>query len=93
MGETATQATVCVEADCPEPGRWRPIVHVFTEKGARVPGEAFIKDLLVCQTHKDCATQVLMANDDLWQGLLSVFGGRGKIDRAKTVVYFEEVHG
>lgn len=92
MGEIAvSQSTTCAKTECPEPGRFRPVVRVFTEKGPRVPGEAVLCDMLICGHHKHDATKVIMEDDECWAVVARMFAGRGKLDRTKTQVTYEEI--
>ncbi len=92
MGETATSQAVvtCAEPDCSEPGKWRPVIHVFGEKG-KIPGEAILKSMLICDSHKDEAAKDIMESDDCWAEISKHFTGYGKLVRERTKILYELV--
>lgn len=97
MGESASSTIVaapaCADSTCPEPGQWRPVVHVFDERGAKIPGEVVLPSILTCDAHKEDATKGIIENDILWERIVRAFSGwrRGKIDRAKTKISYEPI--
>jgi hypothetical protein len=91
MGESNNGGHTCAEPECNEPGRWRPIVRVFMERGDRVPGSAVLRDVFICDKHKDTAAKDIVESDDCWCGIVRLFAGHGRIARAKTEVLYEAV--
>jgi hypothetical protein len=91
VGEIVAQPVVaCAEPECLRPGKWRPIIHVFWEKG-KIPGEAVLKNMTICDEHRDEASKDIVDNDDCWTEIGRNFTGYGRLVREKTKVSYEAV--
>ena len=95
MGESSTgiiaPAITCAEPECPEPGQWRPVIHVFDDRGHKIPGEVVLPNLLICAGHKEEAARDIV--ESCWDEIISAFAGwsRGKIVKDKTKIFYEPV--
>lgn len=95
MGEsssgTVASSLTCSEPECADPGQWRPVIHVYDERGGKVPGEVVLPNLVVCGAHKEEATKDII--ESCWDEIVSAFSGwrRGKLVREKTQILYEPI--
>ena len=81
----------CAEPSCSQSAHWRPLIHVFNLRGARIPGEATLRRFFVCESHQVDASNSIVQDDECWVAIVSAFSNQGRPVRDKTMIVYESV--